>query len=138
MIKVKRTKGGAVETKMEGELIDILEELLNATISIIETVVEKDVLDKEHVIGFIDDFAQQVKDNIKIEEDKFDYETGKNIAYTKAQSQVFRKAAEIYNEIFDRVIGGLGTISANAYVASVKCDIHAAELAGRAEISESI
>ena len=70
MIKVKRTKGGAVETKMEGELMDILEELLNATISIVETVVEKDVLDKEHVIGFIDDFAQQVKDNIKIKEDK--------------------------------------------------------------------
>ena len=66
MIKVKRTKGGAVETKMEGELMDILEELLNATISIVETVVEKDVLDKEHVIGFIDDFAQQVKDNIQI------------------------------------------------------------------------
>ena len=73
-----------------------------------------------------------------LETDEFDYATGKNIAYTKAQSQVFRKAAEIYNEIFDRVIGGLGTISANAYVASVKCDIHAAELAGRAEISESI
>ena len=68
-----------------------------------------------------------------LDTDEFDYATGKNIAYTKAQSQVFRKAAEIYNEISDRVIGELGAISAKAYVASVKCDIHAAELAGRAE-----
>lgn len=68
MIKVKTIKNGNVKTKMKGETIEILEELLNATISIIETAVEKDVLDKEHVIGFIDDFAQQVKDNIKIKE----------------------------------------------------------------------
>ena len=33
-------------------------------------LVEKGKLPKEHVIGFIDDFAQQVKDNIKIEKDK--------------------------------------------------------------------
>ena len=55
---------------MKGEPMEVLEELLTATISIIETVVEMDALDKEHVIGFIDDFAQQVKDNIKIEEGK--------------------------------------------------------------------
>ena len=70
MIKVKTIKNGNVKTKMKGETIEILEELLNATISIIETAVEKGKLPKEHVIGFIDDFAQQVKDNIKIEEDK--------------------------------------------------------------------
>ena len=73
-----------------------------------------------------------------LDTDEFDYATGKNIAYTKAQSQVFRKAAEIYNEISDRVLGELAAISANAHVASVKCDIHAAELAGIAETSESI
>ena len=70
MIKVKTIKNGNVKTTIKGETMDILEELLTATISIIETVVEMDGLDKEHVIGFIDDFAQQVKDNIKIEEDK--------------------------------------------------------------------
>ena len=70
MIKVKRDKQGVVETAVKGGAHDIAEELLNATISIIDTAVEKDVLDKEHVIGFIDDFAQQVKDNIKIEEGK--------------------------------------------------------------------
>ena len=70
MIKVKTIKNGNVKTTITGETMDILEELLTATISIIETVVEMDALDKEHVIGFIDDFAQQVKDNIKIEEGK--------------------------------------------------------------------
>ena len=70
MIKGKTIKNGKVKTTIKGETMDILEELLTATISIIETVVEMDALDKEHVIGFIDDFAQQVKDNIKIEEDK--------------------------------------------------------------------
>ena len=73
-----------------------------------------------------------------LDTDEFDYATGKNIAYTKAQSQVFRKAAEIYNEISDRVLDRLGAIAANAHVASVKCDIHTAELAGRAETSESM
>ena len=45
---------------------DIVEELLNVTIRIIELLVEKDTLPKEYVNDFIDDFAQHVKDNIKI------------------------------------------------------------------------
>ena len=69
MIKVKRDKEGVVETAVKGGAVDIVEELLNATISIIEMLVEKGNLPKEKVIGFIDDFAQQVKDNIKIKED---------------------------------------------------------------------
>ena len=70
MIKVKRDKQGVVETKIKGEAHDIVEELLNATVSIIEMLVKKGKLPKEKVIGFIDDFAQQVKENIKIEEGK--------------------------------------------------------------------
>lgn len=70
MIKVKRDKQGVVETAVKGGAVDIVEELLNATISITEMLVEKGNLPKEKVIGFIDDFAQQVKDNIKIKEDK--------------------------------------------------------------------
>ena len=70
MIKVKRDKEGVVETAVKGGAVDIVEELLNATISITEMLVEKGNLPKEKVIGFIDDFAQQVKDNIKIKEDK--------------------------------------------------------------------
>ena len=70
MIKIKRTRNGSVQTRVKGEARDVAEELLNATVSIIELLVEKGNLPKEHVIGFIDDFAQQVKDNIKIEEGK--------------------------------------------------------------------
>ena len=70
MIKVKRDKQGVVRTSAIGKPLDVTEELLNATVSIVEMLVEKGKLPKEKVIGFIDDFAQQVKDNIKIKEDK--------------------------------------------------------------------
>ena len=70
MIKVKTIKNNNVKIRMKGKPMDVAEELLNATIRIIEMLVEKGKLPKEDVIGFIDDFAQQVKDNIKIEEDK--------------------------------------------------------------------
>lgn len=66
MIKVKRDEQGFVQTAVKGEALDIAEELLNATVSIVEILVKRGKLPKEHVIGFIDDFAQQVKDNIKI------------------------------------------------------------------------
>ena len=70
MIKVKRDKQGVVETAIKGGALDILEELLNATVSMVESLVENGRLDKQQVNDFIDDLAQQVKDNIKIEEDK--------------------------------------------------------------------
>ena len=70
MIKVKRTNDGAVETTIKGVATDITEELLNATVSIVESLVKNGRLDKQQVNDFIDDFAQQIKDNIKIEEDK--------------------------------------------------------------------
>ena len=40
MIKVKRDKQGVVETAVKGGAHDIAEELLNATVSIIEMLVE--------------------------------------------------------------------------------------------------
>lgn len=64
MIQVKRTKDGTVETRVKGEVKDVLEQLLNATISIIMTLVERDNLDKEDINDFIDEFAQQVKNNL--------------------------------------------------------------------------
>lgn len=70
MIKIMRKKDGYVETVMKGEVLDIEEELLKGSIAIIGTLVQTGKLPKEKVIGFIDDFAQQVKDNIKIEEGK--------------------------------------------------------------------
>ena len=70
MIKIMRKKDGYVETTIKGEALDVTEELFNATISIIEALVKNGDLSKEQVIDFIDDLAQQVKDNIKIEEGK--------------------------------------------------------------------
>lgn len=66
MIKVNRTKEGTVQTRVKGEVKDVLEQLLNATISIIMTLVERGNLDKEDINDFIDEFTQQVKNNINI------------------------------------------------------------------------
>ena len=66
MIKVKRDKQGVIETRIKGGALDIIEELLNATVSIVEMLVEKGKLPKKYINEFIDDFAQQVKDNMKI------------------------------------------------------------------------
>ena len=68
-----------------------------------------------------------------LETDEFDYATGKNIAYTKAQSQVFKRAAEIYYEISRRVASELETIGVNSYVAATKCELHVGELTGNTE-----
>ena len=73
-----------------------------------------------------------------LDTDEFDYATGKNIAYTKAQSQVFRKAAEIYYEISKRATDVIGAVILNADVAALQCELHTAELAGRAEDAEEI
>ncbi len=64
MIQIKRTKSGTVRTRAKGEVDDVVEQLLNGTISIINILIEKGNLDKEHINDFIDEFAQQVKDNI--------------------------------------------------------------------------
>lgn len=66
-----------------------------------------------------------------LETDKFDYTTGRNIAYTKAQTQVFKKTSEIYYEISKRVMPILNTITSNNDIAALQCEVHAAELAGR-------
>lgn len=67
MIKIiVDTENGAVQTRVKGEVEDVVEQLLNATIVIINMLVEKSNLDKEHVNDFIDEFAQQIKNNINI------------------------------------------------------------------------
>lgn len=67
MIKIiVDTENGTVQTRVKGEVQDVVEQLLNATIVIINMLVEKSNLDKEHVNDFIDEFAQQIKNNINI------------------------------------------------------------------------
>ena len=65
MIKITvDTENGTVQTRVKGEVEDVVEQLLNAIIVIINMLVEKSNLDKEHVNDFIDEFAQQIKNNI--------------------------------------------------------------------------
>lgn len=64
MIKIKRTRKGDISTKVKGKGFDIIEELFNGMICVIEILVKNDCLKQEEIIGFIDDFAQQVKDAI--------------------------------------------------------------------------
>lgn len=67
MIKIiVDTENGTVQTRVKGEVEDVAEQLLNAIIVIINMLVEKSNLDKEHVNDFIDKFAQQIKNNINI------------------------------------------------------------------------
>ena len=68
MIKVKRKKDGSVKTKIKGDAKDIAEQLLNATVSIIEALVSYDSLDKDKVEDFVSDFSKRVLEIIK--EDK--------------------------------------------------------------------
>ena len=64
MIKVKRTHKGDISTKVKGKGFDITEELFNGMISVIEILVKNECLKQDNVDGFIDDFAQQVKNAI--------------------------------------------------------------------------
>ena len=68
MIKVKTIKNGNVKTRMKGETKDVVEELLNANVSIFKTLVEKDFLPEDKLEEFVKDFAQQTLDAMK--EDK--------------------------------------------------------------------
>ena len=70
MIKVKRKKDGSVKTKIKGDAKDIAEQLLNATVSIIEALVSYNSLDEDKVEDFVSDFSKRVLEIIK--EDKQD------------------------------------------------------------------
>ena len=65
MIEITRTTDGSVQTKIKGKAADLVEELLNASVSICESLIENDYLDEDRLEEFINDFAQQIKDNIK-------------------------------------------------------------------------
>ena len=68
MIKVKTIKNGNVKTRMKGETKDVVEELLNANVSIFKTLVDKGFLPEDKLEDFVYDFAQQTLDAMK--EDK--------------------------------------------------------------------
>ena len=66
MIKIKRSCTNTISTKVKGKGFDVIEELFNGMISVIEILVKNDCLKQEDINGFIDDFVQQVKDKIEI------------------------------------------------------------------------
>ena len=68
MIKVKRKKDGSVKTKIKGDAEDIAEQLLIATVCIIEALVSYNSLDEDKVEDFVSDFSKRVLEIIK--EDK--------------------------------------------------------------------
>ena len=65
MIKVKTIKNDNVKIKMKGEPMEVLEELLNANVSIFETLVKKGFLPEDKLEEFVKDFAQQTLDAMK-------------------------------------------------------------------------
>ena len=65
MIKIKRTRNDSVQTRVKGEARDVAEELLNANVSIFETLVEKGFLPEDKIEEFVKDFAQQTLDAMK-------------------------------------------------------------------------
>ena len=65
MIKVKRIRKGSMKTRVKGEAKDVAEELLNANVSIFETLVEKGFLPEDKLEEFVKDFAQQTLDAMK-------------------------------------------------------------------------
>ena len=70
MIKIKRTCKGDITTKAKGKGFDIVEELFHGMISVIGMLVKNECLKQEEIIGFIDDFTQQVKDAMATKQDK--------------------------------------------------------------------
>ena len=65
MIKIKRIRKGLVKTRAKGEAKDVAEELLNANVSIFETLVKKGFLPEDKLEEFVKDFAQQTLDAMK-------------------------------------------------------------------------
>ena len=65
MIKVKRTRKGSVKTRVKGEAKDVAEQLLNANVSIFETLVEHGFLPEDKLEEFVKDYAQQTLDALK-------------------------------------------------------------------------
>lgn len=60
--------------------------------------------------------------------DTFDYETGRRIAYTRAQEKVFYKASDFYDEILRRANIDMEGIAINNIMAAHKCSQHINDL----------
>ena len=60
MIEIKRTKHNTIKTIMKGEGVDVAEELLNGSISVITSLIKNDMLKESKLEPFMNDFAEQI------------------------------------------------------------------------------
>ena len=65
-----------------------------------------------------------------LETDEFNYETGRRIAHTKAQSKIFRIANEFFATINDRATQDLMRCECNCVASEWQCYDHIDELSG--------
>ena len=65
-----------------------------------------------------------------LESDEFNYETGRRIAHTKAQSKIFRIANEFFATINDRVTQDLMRCECNCVASEWQCYDHIDALSG--------
>lgn len=65
--------------------------------------------------------------------DKFDYETGRRLAFTKAQRNAFNITTEFYDEIIRRATTDILHTSDNCVISSMKCEAHIMDLSGYAD-----
>ena len=65
MIEIKRTEHNTVKTIMEGKGVDVAEELLNGSISVITSLIRNDLLDESKLELFMNDFAEQIIKGVK-------------------------------------------------------------------------
>ena len=65
MIEIKRTEHNTVKTIIKGVRVDILEELLNGSVSVITSLIRNDLLDESKLELFMYDFAEQIIKGVK-------------------------------------------------------------------------
>ena len=65
MIEIKRTEHNTVKTIIKGKLVDVAEELLNGSISVITSLIRNDLLDESKLELFMNDFAEQIIKGVK-------------------------------------------------------------------------
>ena len=60
MIEIKRTEHNTIKTKIKGEGVDVAEELLNGSISVIMSLIKNNMLEESKLELFMNDFAEQI------------------------------------------------------------------------------
>ena len=65
MIEIKRTEHNTVKTIMKGEGVDVVEELLNGSISVITSLIKNNMLEENKLEPFMNDFAEQIIQGVR-------------------------------------------------------------------------